>query len=341
MQPLQKWAAWVVILWGISQAKTFLIPLLLASLLAFLMLPVMVRLRKAKLSEWGALTISSLLLFLPVFGTVILMINEGAKLVRDYPHLLASMRENWQALATSPFVQRFNLSEYLDLTYLGEKVGEEAGKGLSLFLEGVKAVLEASAHLLIILFFAILMLASRTQVRKSIEKLVTSTRTLDEIILLIEKFLTARIGIALGVAFLDALILKIMGSHYSVLLGCFLGLSTLIPIVGFLIAILPPIALSFALGHSLLNTSFLVLFLYLVSSFEVHWVTPKYLGRRLNLNLLATFIGLFGGELLWGIWGMVLSIPLLGILRIIFEASSELHPWAGLLAEKNTPTPHS
>ncbi len=331
-----RWAAWVVILWGVTQAKSFLIPLFLASLLAFLMAPVVNQLRKKKLPEWAALTLSSILLFLPVFGIIILLFNEGAILLRDYPHLLASLKEHWLRLGSSSFIQNFHLSEYLDISYLGERLGEEAGKGLSLFLDGLKAIAEAGAHLFVILFFSIVMLASRFQLRKSAEKLLSNTRTLDEIIQLIEKFLLARIGIALFVACLDAIILKLLGSHYSVLLGCLLGLSTLIPIVGFLIAILPPIALSIAMGHSMAKTGLTILLLYLVSTTEIHWVTPKYLGRQLNLNLLATFIGLFGGEMLWGIWGVVLSIPLLGILRIILEASKDLQPWAVLLAEKDS-----
>ncbi len=328
-------ASWIVVLWGLSQAKAFLIPLLLAALLSFLIMPLVLQLRKRKFPEWAALTLASLLLFLPVLGLIALLINEGGILVRDYPALLSSLKEHWAQLLSSSFVEQFNLSDYLDLSYLREKMSEEAGKGISFALEGLRTLAEAGAHLLVILFFSVVMLASRIQLKASAAKLISNSRTLNEIVQLIEKFLLARIGIALFVAILDCFILKSLGSRYSVLLGCALGISTLVPIVGFLIAILPTIALSLAVGQSALRTSITVALLYLVSTTESHWVTPKYLGRQLNLNLLATFIGLLGGEMLWGIWGMVLSIPLLGITRIILEATDETQPWASLLADRD------
>jgi len=326
-------AAWIVVFWGMIQAKSFIIPIILAALLGFLMMPVVTLLKKRKLPEWAALSIASILLFLPVLALGGLLVNETAVLIHNYPTLLNSLKLNWAKLEASSWVKQFHLVDYLDLSYLQEKVEEEAGKGFSFFLESLKTLAEAGAHLLIILFFSVVMLASRSQLRKSAEKLVSNIRTLDEIIHLIEKFLIARIGIAVLVATLDTIILNLLGSEYSLLLGCLLGVSTLIPIVGFLIAILPPIALSIAMGHTFLRTGMIVGLLYLVSTTEAHWVTPKYLGRQLNLNLLATFIGLFAGDMMWGIWGIVLSIPILGIIRIILEASSDNKRWAILLKE--------
>jgi predicted PurR-regulated permease PerM len=331
-------AACVVTIWGIFQAKSFLIPILLASLLSFLMAPVVKALKKKKAPEWAALTISSVVLCLPVIALVGLLVNESAILIRNYPALLNSLGANWKKLETSSWVQYFHLSDYLDVAYLQDRLTEEAGKGFSLFLQSIRALAEAGAHLVIILFFSVTMLASRIQLRKSAEKLFPSTRTLDEIIHLIEKFLVARIGIAVFVAVLDAFLLKMMGSQYCLILGCLLGLSTLVPIIGFILAVIPPIALSIAMGQPFLKTGLLAGLLYLVATIESHWATPKYLGRQLNLNLLATFLGLFGGEMIWGIWGLVLSIPLLGITRIILEASPENSRWAILVAAKDSQT---
>src|SRR4051794_34389269 len=119
MKPLQRCVAWVVILWGVSQAKSFLIPLFLASLLSFLLSGLVDLLRKKGLSERIALTLSSVLLFLPVFVIVILLLKEGTILIRDYPHLLATLKENLERLQASSFIQKVHLSEYLDISYLG------------------------------------------------------------------------------------------------------------------------------------------------------------------------------------------------------------------------------
>lgn len=327
-----KLASWIIILWGASQAKLFLVPLLLAALLGFLMTPLVTLLRKRKIPEWAALFLAAFLLFLPVMGLVFLIVKEVMILVRDYPILLASLRNYWASLETNPTLRQF---EFLDFAYIQEKLSEQAGRGFSFLLESLRALAEASAQLVIVLFFSVIMLAGRFQLRKSAVKLMGHARLLDAITLLIEKFLIARLGIALLVACVDIIILKCMGSRYSVLLGSILGLSTLVPVVGFFLAIIPPIALSLAVGHTFLSTFILVALLYIVSSIESHFITPKYLGRQLNLNLLATFIGLFAGHLIWGMWGMVLSIPILGVTRIILEATDKTRPWASLLAAKD------
>jgi predicted PurR-regulated permease PerM len=335
MKPLQRCAAWIVILWGVYQAKSFLIPLLLSALLAFLMATLIDLLRKKGLSEKLALILSSVLLFLPVVLIITLLLGESSVLMRDYPRLLAALKAHLEILQASSFIQRVHLSEYLDVVYLTDKLSEESGKGVSVVLTGLKALAEAGVYFFLIPFYSVLMLVSRPQLKRATQKLFTSHRTLEDIIVLIEKFLSARIVIALFVAGIDFVILKGLGSPYSVLLACFLGISTLIPIVGFLVAILPPIALSLAIGNSAGTIAIMVLLLYLVSTTEAHFVTPKLLGRQLNLNLLATFVGLFAGERIWGIWGIVLSIPILGILRIILESSPEFQNWAILLAEKD------
>lgn len=328
------WAAWVVIIWGLREAEPFVIPLLLAALLSFLMNPLVSYLERRKVPEWLAVTFSSILLFLPVLAVGSLILREGAILIRDYPIIMASLKSQLEQLSGSAFAEKFHLKTYLDLTSLIERFSEDAGKTVSAVLVGIKAVAEASAHFFIILFFSVLMLATRRSLRKSAEKVMSHPRTLNEIINLIEKFLITRIGIAAGVAVVDILVLKVCGSRYSVLFGAILGFSTFIPAIGFFLGILPPLIAAFAFQISPLMTGIMMGLIYVVSSIEGHFVTPKFLGKQLNLNLFVTFLGLFAGDLLWGIWGMVLSIPLLGIIRIVLAASPEYRAWSEAMAER-------
>jgi predicted PurR-regulated permease PerM len=75
--------------------------------------------------------------------------------------------------------------------------------------------------------------------------------------------------------------------------------------------------------------------LLFISSLEAHILTPQFLGKHLNLNLLVVFLGLFLGEAMWGAWGIFLSMPILGIMRIIFNTSFRTRPWGNLLSASN------
>src|SRR5689334_14020210 len=98
------WASWVVILWGVCQAKTFLVPLLLAALLSFLMTPLIKALERQKVPEWASILISSVLLFLPVLTVGALLLSEGSILIRDFPRIEASIKEWIGTIAQSSFV---------------------------------------------------------------------------------------------------------------------------------------------------------------------------------------------------------------------------------------------
>jgi predicted PurR-regulated permease PerM len=56
-----------------------------------------------------------------------------------------------------------------------------------------------------------------------------------------------------------------------------------------------------------------------VQYLEANIIFPKVVGQQLNLNTLAALMGILIGGLLWGVSGMVLVLPILGILRIISE----------------------
>jgi len=328
------WSAWVVIIWGLKAAEPFLIPLFLAALLSFLMSPLVGYLESKKIPEWLAVTFSSVLLFLPVVALGSLLLHEGSVLIRDYPIIINAVRSHLDSWENSSFSQRFNLTQYFDIRSLTERFSEDAGKTVATVLAGIKAVAEASIHFFIILFFSILMLACRKNLRKSAERLMLYPKTLNAIIILIEKFLLTRIGLAVCVALIDVAILKICGSRYCILFGFILGFSTFIPAIGFILGIIPPLVSSIAFENPPVATGVMLSLLYIVSSVEGHFVTPKFLGKQLNLNLFVTFLGLFAGELLWGIWGMVLSIPMLGILRIILAATPEYRVWSDAMAER-------
>jgi predicted PurR-regulated permease PerM len=328
------WASWIVILWGLEAGRAFLVPILLASLLAFLVAPIVRFLRSKNFPEVVALAVVGVLLFLPFLVISILALSEGSSLVRDYPHLIERFREEWARFLASPTAVGWNLSGMISDEDIGSKIGEWAGHGIGFAVEGLKAIAEAGTRMILVLFFALLMVAARTELGRGLTKLSSQPETLQSVIRLVEKFLVTRLGIAAIVAVVDIAILFGFGIRYCVLMGCFLGVSTLIPLVGFVAGIIPPLIVAFSLGHHSGGAILaMVLLLYAISSFEAHILTPKLLGRQLNLNLFATFLGIFSGELLWGVWGMVLAVPLLGVLRILLAASPRFKGWADLLSD--------
>jgi predicted PurR-regulated permease PerM len=333
----------VVTLWGVSQAQDFLIPISISAILAFMMMPLVRVMRRYRFPEWSAIAASTLLLILPFLSFVSLLVWQGQAFIRDFPHIMVGINQVLLRFVNSEWGQRLHISPEFNLLALVQKFEGSAGQGVQLLISGLGAVLGAGTHLLLVLLFAVLMLVSRRHIRASMEEILKRSfnleqpRLLDEISELIERFLVARLLIVLIVGGIDAGILIFFHVEYAVLLGTFLGVMTLIPAVGFIIAALPPLVVSLAMGNTVLKTLGMFLSLVGVSAIESHLLTPKMVGGRLNINILSTFMGLFAGGLLWGIWGMFISIPVLGILRIVFTLTPSLQPWGELLEDRPSP----
>ncbi len=327
------WASWVVIVWGLREASPFLVPVLLAGLLAFVISPVVNFLESKKVPEWVAILASALLLFLPVFAAAGLMVHEATVLVRNFPAIMQALKSLLSQLNQSSFAQFFNLTPSLDIESLTVFLSEDSGKIFTTLFEGFKMVASGGAEFILVLLFSILILMVRKNFKKAAHALFPDAEVLEQMITLVKKFLFTRMAIAVWVTVTDAIILKGCGSQYVSLFSVLLGASTFVPAVGFFIAAAPPMITGLAAGVE--SGSLLVLYglLYLVSSIEGHFLTPKFLGRSLNLNLLFTFLGLFAGHLLWGIGGMLVAIPILGMIRVLLNASPRHRVWALLMAD--------
>lgn len=191
-----------------------------------------------------------------------------------------------------------------------------------------------------VLFFSVVMLVSRVHIKRSLDYLfsqyseVSSVNTIEQMGALIEDFLIARMGIAVGVGTVGLAVAMAFGVPYAFILAVVFGLATWLPIIGFIVGILPILAVALAVGKSVAAVLTLTLILGVVWTIQDHILTPKLVGHRLKLNFLATYLVFFAGERLWGPWGMFLSVPMLGVLRIALSASPRLAPWAFLLGEE-------
>jgi predicted PurR-regulated permease PerM len=85
-----------------------------------------------------------------------------------------------------------------------------------------------------------------------------------------------------------------------------------------------------ALSPTLMVVGACVLIATLVGTFVTTWMA----GRIARMNTAAVFVSLLFWAWLWGIWGMLLSIPITVILKVVAEHLEQLHPVAELLADR-------
>ena len=70
-----------------------------------------------------------------------------------------------------------------------------------------------------------------------------------------------------------------------------------------------------------------------VQFLEGNFITPMITGSKVSINPMAAIIALILGGELWGTPGMILSIPLTAVLKVVMDTSKSTEPWGFLLGD--------
>jgi len=81
------------------------------------------------------------------------------------------------------------------------------------------------------------------------------------------------------------------------------------------------------------KTTYLCAVTFAITSLEGFLLTPWLMGRAAQMNPVAIFVGLLFWSWIWGIWGTVLAVPMLMILKAICDHLEDLQPVGELLGE--------
>ena len=123
-----------------------------------------------------------------------------------------------------------------------------------------------------------------------------------------------------------------IGIDYPIFFGIMTGLLLLIPYIGIWIGASLPILLSLATlspSHALA----IIVWIATVQFIEANFITPLVIGSKVSINPLVAMLALLGGEMLWGIPGLILALPFTAIIKVIFDHVPTLQPYGFILGE--------
>lgn len=147
----------------------------------------------------------------------------------------------------------------------------------------------------------------------------------------VQRYLFARTLINAGLAGSTGFSFFLLGLQYSLLLGLLAGLLNFIPYFGGAVGLVIVWMVGYVQFGTVWAATIPIIFYFLLNFVEGYFVTPVYLGRHLQLNSLVVLLGLIFWGWVWGPIGMILSIPILAVIRVISEHVERLEPVAVLL----------
>ncbi len=150
-------------------------------------------------------------------------------------------------------------------------------------------------------------------------------------------FIKGMIIVYIIVGVLNSIGLLALGIKHALLFGFLTAVMTIIPYIGIFISSLLPISMAWITKGSAWYPLGVIGIFAFVQYLEANVIFPKVVGTKLNISTWATLVAVLAGNILWGVAGMILFIPFVGILKIITDHMPE---WQALniLLSREQPT---
>lgn len=138
----------------------------------------------------------------------------------------------------------------------------------------------------------------------------------------IQRYIIAKVGVNLAAGIITTVVLSIIGVDFPIVWGLFVFLFNFIPAIGSAAALVFPVLFTLVQFDSI-GTILLVLAIMAgIQTLAFNVAEPMILGKRLNLNPLLILLSVLVWGYIWGIVGMLLSVPLTAIIKIIISNSN-------------------
>lgn len=327
-----------LVLGGLYIASAFLIPLAYAAILAMLLIPLCQRLEDEGVNRGLATVIGIVLLLVLFLGLGTVLSNQIANFVQDLPEIEKQFRQ-----------QLYDFQRFIQNTFgISPQEQEQAVKGdsskgetvTSVVIEFLGSFTTIMLNSLLILVYLFMLIYYRARFFKFILKVVSqdkkekARKIITDSSQIAQQYLVGRGILILLLAIMYSIGLLIVGIDNAILLSVLAALVSIIPYVGNIIGIVFPLLMALAQGGDLWLFVGILLVFSAVQFVESYILEPYIVGAEVDIHPFFTVVVIIAGELVWGISGMILAIPWLGILKIIMENIESLKPYAYLIGNK-------
>jgi len=314
-------------------------PLLLAFFLSIVFLPLHRKLMNRKIPEILSISICILILFI-LLGLVAWFFSaQVGKLINDFPQLEKNVSTHLNELSVW-INSKTNFSTDRQLTILREqstKLLNNAGSmlgGAATSLSSVFVLLGlVPIYIFLIIFYKNLLLRFiflwfPSNSHESLKDAMEETQVI------VKSYL---IGLLIQITYITVLlggILMILGNKHALLIGVIFAILNLIPYIGALIGNIIGVLLTLTSSEEMGPIWTVLIVIAAVQFLDNNILMPKIVGSKVRINALASIVGVIVGGALAGISGMFLSLPVIAVLKIIFDRSEQFKQWGVLFGDE-------
>ena len=273
-----------------------------------------------RLPRWAATTLV-FVIFLAAMGAFVAaaippLAQQATDLANQVPHYLQQAQDHSSAIGR--LNDRFHLQQRIT-----DAVKGSGGSALNEVVSAGTAVFGALADSLIVVVLTVYFLVDMPRIRTTLYRLVPHTRRPrailigDEVFAKVGAYVLGNVLISVIAGAATFIWLTAFGVPYALLLGIFVAVLDLVPIVGSTIAgvVVAAVALTVSIPVCIATIVFFVVFRLL----EDYLLVPRIIGRAVKVPALITVVAVLVGGALLGIVGALVAIPIAAALQLLTQ----------------------
>lgn len=323
----------------IVAGNTIIMPLLMAFFFSLMLLPVFRFFRKLKLPEAIAVFLPILLLTIVMALIIWLFSSQVGALLDDFPQIERTVAKHLDNLSIwisnsfgySPAEQLkfINIQSQKLFSSLGGVLKGAAGSLTSIVI--FIGLLPIYMYLIILyrnLFLKFVLMWFKQNEHQNVEEGIRQTEQM------VKSYL---IGLLIQITYIIILlggILWLFGIQNALLIGIIFAFLNLIPYLGALIGNILGVLLTLASSDSIADVLIVLGAITFVQLLDNNILMPRIVGSQVKINPLVSILGIIIAGSMAGISGMFLAMPVLSILKIVFDRSENYKQWGVLLGDE-------
>lgn len=308
--------------------KDIFIPISFALLISFVLYPVCIWLEGKGIGRLTSIIIGISLLIVAGLLLLALLVYQFAGFMQELPALQAKLITSLKDFS-GMLDNVFGISWERQQSWIRGLTDQSGTNIISIVGNAVSASAFSIVLLLLIPVYSVLILYYRRHWMQIVYQLFPKANKegLQEIIsLTINTYYNFIKGMALVyllVGILNSIGMLVLGIPHALLFGFIASVLTFIPYVGIMAGSLLPIAIAWITYDSIWYPIGIIGIFAFVQYLEANVIFPLAVSNRLNVNTLVMLVAIFAGSILWGVAGMILFVPFVGIAKLIADHNPE------------------
>jgi len=315
-----------------------LLPLVYAILLSLLLMPLVTKLEKWKWPRMLAIAAAILAVVLFIaglftfFGSQIISLRGELPLIQS--KLVVLFDQQQQLLSKRFHFQPMSHDQVIDssLSAIQSQSSKYLGSTLNTTLGVLSTITLVPIYIFCFLYY-------RDHLRQFMFRFVEPDKrtvvlhTVDNIQNVVQGYMSGLFTVIVVVSVLNAIGLLALSVKYAIFFAIFASVLAVIPYIGIIVGSIIPALITYVETGSLTHGLAVIGVFMVVQFISDNILAPLITASKVSLNPLTAIIALILGAQLWGTPGMILSVPLSAVIKVVLDANKSTEPWGFLMGD--------